>query len=379
MRAEDVYEPQIIEDFQLAGLSTNNAAAGETVKVIQKMFISSLEDDFPMIATNLLSSILPFNAGASLNSLLVIIKPDNKGYIYQEFPFGTQMIVKKSIEPHRFVFKKDVADIISVFFKDAIADLNPGDGDRIIWLFRQNWNFGLFFDFSGKLNTDAVLKEMGFYYRKLSYLSEYLFLEKSSNFDAMIQDGWFPFVALIGDGIDEIRTYYQEGEKHPSIVEKLISSFDEARLTEMVSRWWSNSLFNSKKRILQAGIKSYLKNDDEGYINAVKNLATELEGIIRVSYIEDLNRKPSTRELIEYITNRGRDKFSSIGSLCFPDRFLDYLSNYIFRSFDVQTGQIPESRHSVAHGVAQDGVYSQEFALKLILTLDNIYCFLGSR
>jgi hypothetical protein len=379
MRAEDVYEPQIIEDFQLAGLSTNNAAAGETVKVIQKMFISSLEDDFPMIATNLLSSILPFNAGASLNSLLVIIKPDNKGYIYQEFPFGTQMIVKKSIEPHRFVFKKDVADIISVFFKDAIADLNPGDGDRIIWLFRQNWNFGLFFDFSGKLNTDAVLKEMGFYYRKLSYLSEYLFLEKSSNFDAMIQDGWFPFVALIGDGIDEIRTYYQEGEKHPLIVEKLISSFDETRLTEMVSRWWSNSLFNSKKRILQAGIKSYLKNDDEGYINAVKNLATELEGIIRVSYIEDLNRKPSTRELIEYITNRGRDKFSSIGSLCFPDRFLDYLSNYIFRSFDVQTGQIPESRHSVAHGVAQDGVYSQEFALKLILTLDNIYCFLGSR
>jgi len=220
---------------------------------------------------------------------------------------------------------------------------------------------------------------MGLYYRKLSYLSEYLFLEKSSNFNAMIQDGWFPFVALIGDGIDEIRTYYQEGEKHPSIMEKLILSFDESRLTEMVSRWWSNSLFNSKKRILQAGIKSYLKNDDEGYINAVKNLATELEGIIRVSYIKDLNRKPSTKELIEYITNRGRDKFSSIGSLCFPDKFLDYLSNYIFRSFDVQTGQIPESRHSVAHGVAQDGVYSQEFALKLILTLDNIYFFLGSR
>jgi len=379
MRAEDMYEPQILADFQLAGLSTNNASAGETGTVIQKMFISSLEDDFPMIATNLLSSILPFNTGESLNSLLVIIKSDNKGYIYQKFPFGTQVIVKKSIEPHRCVFKKDVADIISVFFKDAIANLNPEDGDRIIWLFRQNWNFGLFFDFSGKLNTEAVLKEMGLYYRKLSYLSEYLFLEKSSNFNAMIQDGWFPFVALIGDGIDEIRTYYQEGEKHPSIMEKLILSFDESRLTEMVSRWWSNSLFNSKKRILQAGIKSYLKNDDEGYINAVKNLATELEGIIRVSYIKDLNRKPSTKELIEYITNRGRDKFSSIGSLCFPDKFLDYLSNYIFRSFDVQTGQIPESRHSVAHGVAQDGVYSQEFALKLILTLDNIYFFLGSR
>jgi len=41
----------------------------------------------------------------------------------------------------------------------------------------------------------------------------------------------------------------------------------------------------------------------------------------------------------------------------------------------VQTGNIPESRHSVAHGVAQDNVYNQEFALKLIVTLDNIYFF----
>ncbi|MHC5822747.1 MAG: hypothetical protein ACYT04_44660, partial [Nostoc sp.] len=70
---------------------------------------------------------------------------------------------------------------------------------------------------------------------------------------------------------------------------------------------------------------------------------------------------------------------SHLGSLCFPNRFLDYLNNYIFKGFDVQIGQIPESRHSVAHGVAQDDVYCKEFALKLILTLENIYFFLGNR
>lgn len=285
MQIEDFYKPQIIEDWQIAGLSTNFAAAGETVQVLEKTFISSLDDNFSMVATELLSLILPFDSGSSVNRILVIIKPNNKAYIYQNFPFGTRVIFKKSIEPHRFVFKKDIADIISVFFKDKIADLNPENGDRIIWLFRQNWNFGLFFDFTGKLKAESVLKEMGGYYRKLCYLTEYLFLEKSSNLDVMIQDGWFPFVALIGDGINEIRIYYEEGKKHPSIIKNLILTFDEKRLTEMVSRWWTNSLFNSKKKILKAGITSYLQGNEEGYINGVKNLATELEGIIRVGCI----------------------------------------------------------------------------------------------
>jgi hypothetical protein len=380
MRVEGLYEPEIIEDFQLAGFSGKTVDEGEMTSVIQKFFITSLEKDFPLIATNLLSLIVSIDPGASLNSLLVLIKPDNKGYVYYKFPFGCQMVAKRAIEAYRCVFRKDVVDITSVFFRDMVIDLNPEDGDRLIWLFRQNWTFGLFFDLTGNLKSESILEEMGICYRRLAYLSEYLFLEKTSNFSQMVEDGWFPFVNLIGEGIDDIRTYYEEGEKHPSIINKLILSFDEVRLTDIISRWWSNPLFNSKKKILQAGVNSYLANTEEGYINAVKNLSTELEGIIRVSYHDDYGKNPSSiRELKEYITNKGQNKFSSLGSLCFPDRFLDYLSNYIFRGFDVQTGKIPESRHSVAHGVAQDDVYNREFALKLILTLDNIYFFLGKK
>ncbi len=380
MRLEGLYEPDIIENFQIDGFSAKTVEAGEMATVVQKIFITSLEKDFSLIATNLLSLIVSIDPGASLNSLLVIIKPDNKGYVYYRFPFGYQAIVKRDIEAHRAFFRKDIVDINSVFFKDMVIDLNPEDGDRLIWLFRQNWTFGLFFDLSGKLKSELVLEEMGICYRRLAYLSEYLFLEKSSNFTQMVEDGWFPFVALIGDGIGSIRTYYEEGEKQPSIINGLISSFDKAKLTDITSRWWSNPLFSSKQKILQAGVNSYLANTEEGYINAVKNLSTEIEGIIRVSYNKDYQKKPnSIKELKEYITGKGQNKFSSLGSLCFPDKFLDYLSNYIFKSFDVQTGKIPESRHSVAHGVAQDNVYNQEFALKLILTLDNIYFFLGDK
>ena len=378
MQVQGIYEPKVIDDFQLIGLAAETILPGEEGKVIQKMFISSLDEHFPLFATQLLSPILGADPGSSLNSLLVLVKPDNKAYIYQMFPFGVTVIPKTSVEPHLAVFKDNLADIVGVFFQDIVINLNPEDGDKIVWLFRENWHFGLFFDLSGKLNSLSVLQEMGFYYRRLTYLNEYLFLEKSSNFKQMIEDGWFPFVAVINDGIEKIQLYYQEDRKYPSILQELIDSFNEEKLLNLTSRWWENPLFASKQRIIQAGINNYLANTEDGYISAVKNLATELEGIIRIAYHQDCGKSPSTKELKEYISNQGKNKFSTLGSLCFPDKFLDYLSDYIFRGFDVQAGYLPESRHSVAHGVAQDDVYNQGFALKLILTLDNIYFFLRS-
>lgn len=236
----------------------------------------------------------------------MLIKPDNKGYIYYKFPFGIQVVAKRDVEAYRVVFKKDIVDITSIFFKDIVVDLNPQDGDRVIWLFRQNWTFGLFFDLSGMLKSESILEEMGVYYRRLSYLGEYLFLEKSSNFTRILEDGWFPFVALIGEGMEDLRTYYEEGEEHPSIMEKLISSFDETRLTDITSRWWGNSLFNSKKKILQARVNSYLANTEEGYINSVKNLSTELEGIIRVSFHADYGKNPSSIKELKELRTKDR-------------------------------------------------------------------------
>jgi len=378
MQVQGIYEPKVIDDFQLIGLAAETILPGEEGKVIQKMFISSLDEHFPLFATQLLSPILGADPGSSLNSLLVLVKPDNKAYVYQRFPFGVTVIPKTSVEPHLAVFKDNLADIVGVFFQDIVINLNPEDGDKIVWLFRENWHFGLFFDLSGKLNSLSGLQEMGCYYRRLTYLNEYLFLEKSSNFKQMIEDGWFPFVAVINDGIEKIQLYYQEDRKYPSILQELIDSFNKEKLLNLTSRWWENPLFASKQRIIQAGINNYLANTEEGYISAVKNLATELEGIIRIAYHQDCGKSPSTKELKEYISNQGKNKFSTLGSLCFPDKFLDYLSDYIFRGFDVQAGYLPESRHSVAHGVAQDDVYNQGFALKLILTLDNIYFFLRS-
>lgn len=379
MDLKDIYKPKIIDTFLIDGVAAETIPSDQTGKILRKAFISSLDETFPLIATNIFSLLLGMDPSASLNSLLVIIKPDNKAYIYSKYPFGTQVVVKRPVKAHSAVSKRDIADITGVFFKDDVIDLNPHDGDKIIWLFRENWSFGLFFDLSGKLNSEKTLKELGYYYRFLLYLSEYLFLERGSNFEQMIKDGWFPFVALIGDGMDKIRLYYKEGKRHPWIINDLINSFDKQRIESLTSIWWSNFLFEQKKKIIQAGINSYLSGCDEGYVNAVKNLSSELEGIIRIAYHLDHGKKPTTKDMKEYITKNGTARFNSPGSLCFPNKFLDYLNDFIFKGFDVEADDIPESRHSVAHGVANCGVYNKEFAFKLILTLDNIYFFSGKQ
>lgn len=172
MDLKDIYKPKIIDNFLIDGVAAETISSGQTGKILQKAFISSLDETFPLIATNIFSLLLGMDPSASLNSLLVIIKRDNKAYIYSQYPFGTQVFLKRSVKAHSDVFKRDIADITGVFFKDDVIDLNPQDGDKIIWLFRENWSFGLFFDLSGKLDSEKTLKELGYYYRFLSYLSE---------------------------------------------------------------------------------------------------------------------------------------------------------------------------------------------------------------
>jgi len=120
VNSEDYYKPRIIDDFELCGIAANTAKGGDTVKIIEKMFISSLDEHFEQFATNLLSHVTGGNPGASLNSIYVLIKPDKKAYVYTTYPFGNKVFLKNAVKQHRVVFESNVADITSVFFKDDV-------------------------------------------------------------------------------------------------------------------------------------------------------------------------------------------------------------------------------------------------------------------
>lgn len=116
-----------------------------------------------------------------------------------------------------------------------------------------------------------------------------------------------------------------------------------------------------------------------GFINCIKNLETELEGIIRLScFSETGNKTLSTKQIKEYIIESGKKNFTTLSSLGFTDEFMDYLNDFIFKGFDLEK-EIPTSRHSIAHGVAETDNYSQVKALQIILTIDQIYYLLGNK
>ena len=373
----EIYKPVIRDGIKIDGI------AGETIPkdvkgiIIRKSFILSYDKNFERYCNSILNLVLGNSQNETLNKLLVVIKKDERAIIYQNFPLKFQIKAKKSVKAFELVRQDDILDIIGVEFSDSIFSLGIENGDKFIWLFRTNWKFGLYFDFSGKLDVSKLSGELADCYRRLLYLDMYSFLENEKGLKELFDEGWFPFIQLIGSRFQKLMDYFADEKKYAFQVEKILEYFNHEDFIKLSSNWWSNPVFNEKRDILEAGIEAYFQGTKSGYINAIKTISTEIEGVIRVVYFRDFKKKPTTQEIQQYITALGEKKFSSVGSLGFPKLFYEYLNESVFKGFDLKSGEIPSSRHSFAHGVAKFENYNQIRALQLLLTLDQIYFFLG--
>ena len=379
-RLEDIkksYEPIVKEVKNLCGLSMNSAGEGEHVNVLQKYFFTSYEDNHRRFFDEILGVLLGPSL-KDLNRALIVIR-ENKAYIYQNFPMMLKIRPKEDVEAHRAVFENQVLDIVGVKFQDAVFKLDIKDGDKFLWLFRDGWSFGLYFDFSGKMKVDDLWGELGTCYRKIKYYSLYSFLSTENNFDRLLARGWFPFVQLLGNEFDQLRwSLDHDDPKEITIAENsVIESFTQERIDNFTTYWWRNEIFEKKRELLTAGINAYLRADADGIINCIKTLTSEIEGIIRLDYHRTKGRKPNTKELKDYVLSQGQSKFSAPDSRGFPGLFFKYLENVVFRRFDVDNDDVELSRHSVGHGVAAPEKYTKVQALQLILVLDQIHFYLG--
>ena len=73
---------------------------------------------------------------------------------------------------------------------------------------------------------------------------------------------------------------------------------------------------------------------------------------------------------------KAQGKFGPRKSLCFSEEFCRYLKDIVFRNFDLTTGQVDLSRHSVSHGVADQTKYTRAKGVQAILTIDQMYFYL---
>ena len=87
-------------------------------------------------------------------------------------------------------------------------------------------------------------------------------------------------------------------------------------------------------------------------------------------------KDPNFEELIDFVKEKAEGKFGPRISLGFPDVFYNYLKETIFQNFDLKTGQVDLSRHTVSHGVAEQMEYTRTKAMQAILIVDQMYFYL---
>ena len=159
----------------------------------------------------------------------------------------------------------------------------------------------------------------------------------------------------------------------------LLDKFDKPRLETMTNRWWKHPLFEEKQELLQAGIDAFLSGTKSDYINCIKTLYSEIEGIMHALYFEDSGeRTRHIQKLIDRLIEVGERSTEDDQSLLLPQYFLNYLTENIFKKYDLTTGKVDFSRHSALHGVALGEDYTSAKALQALLTLDQIYFYLPS-
>lgn len=363
----------------IGGFSTVNAKPSQYIWSLTRAAITSDEADFYKYIEQV--SKLYFNRCGiqqdAVYKFLILIHEDLSAELYiNDFQINIEILAKRDIKALEPITEVDIADIRRLKF----PSIQIVDTDKVVCCFKVGWKFGLFFDLcrTQKLEIEDMWLILGKLYRELFFQHIYRALKTGERFEEMQKDGWFPFVQLLSWQYKALAEAYQDKFDFNNKIEKVVNSFDKETIEKIVDTWWKNQIFKDKKELIQAGINAFLHFNNDGYINCIKNLLSEAEGIIRLQYYDETGKgkKVQMPELLDYLIEKGKKKTGSDCSLFLPLQFLDYLKNVIFPPFDLASGQVDLSRHTSSHGVASANDYTKYRALQSILILDQIYFYM---
>lgn len=361
----------------LAGFAAETIEKGETGKILTR---GSVVSDDPLFYTYIESITGIFFRNVLVNSVfqfLILIHDDLSADLYlNDLPTKILMMSKRNLKKGEIIRANDIADVGKMSFEN----IRIKDTDKVLYCFKVGWKFGLFFDLNREepLNIESMETELGSLYRYLSFQHVYNTLESASHFDQLLSNGWFPFIEIIGSEFKEVSKAYELLREPHTKIQELIDKFDKQRIDKICKKWWGKPPFSDKKIILESGIDSYLRGDNQGFIGCIKTLLPEIEGIIRLHYFEETGKGKNVKipELISHIVEKGKIKTGSEFSLFFPRAFFEYLKESVFPNFDLEQGDISLSRHTSSHGIAKAEDYTKVRALQMILILDQIYFYI---
>lgn len=356
------------------GFVAESAPAGAQAKIFVKGFVHSDQQAFHKFTDELFSLFVGNRFQREhMGMLLIQLHRDGAADVHvNDIDLNIRVNVKRDVAKGEWAGLRDVSDIAEVRFANVAIDKKDG----IAFCFRHGWKFGLFFDFSplcgdSELDLDELGLSLGKHYKYMLFQELYALIQDRKTFGQLFEDGWFPFIALIGGDYERLGDIYDSPHRD-ALLAAFMDKFDRGRLQQLTDVWWRKPLLGDKKEILLAGVEAYLAQDTQGYVTCLKTLYSEIEGILRLAYFKDHSRQPTFAQLKAYARDRAQHRFISADPLSFPDLFYRYLDEVLFRDFDLQAGEMALSRHSACHGVAPTREYTRKRALQAILTVDQM-------
>jgi hypothetical protein len=301
------------------------------------------------------------------HSILLVAHPDNTGELWVDAAaVSLQVVIRREMQAGTVVFERDIGDVTGLSF--PMVPIQPND--RVLYLFREGWRFGLFFDLAGIESVEDLSRRLGRLFRELRYRHLYDLVANQPLFERLVAAGWFPFVEIIADGFQALLSSAEVGFDLADAEAKLLASFDDGRLDRLLTRWLVKPHFKAKEAILKSAVDAYRRGDS---IAVLKIVLTEIEGILSDAHLASTGKRAKLKALLKFASASAEAKVGASDSLMFSSAFGTYLEKYTFANFDPLSGPgNAGSRHAVGHGAADPTTYTQTRALQALLVLDQL-------
>lgn len=279
---------------------------------------------------------------------------------------------KRRVDAGQQVSKDDIADMEELTFHDASGtriEIPPECG--VVVILSHGWRKSLFYDLGVDSESVPRTVDMGKLLGRM--MAELWFQEVYSIADdqwmRMIDWGWFPFIWMTDTDRTKVIGFSTREQEPRTILEEVCESYRSV-LPERLDSWRKKGSLQEQMPFLEKSLEHYLAGD---YLSCIQVLFPRIEGVMRKLH---LLRCPEERASQSTMVNNLVASKSDY-SLLLPARFKDYLLGFYFRSFDVQAGDIPLSRHSVAHGASLPEDYDFLKASLGFMILDQIFYYVG--
>jgi hypothetical protein len=313
------------------------------------------------------------NRESKIQNCLIVISPSYLAKVYINFPtvatIVSKRISKDGIKKGEAVSTEDIGDLRRIQFPGITIPPDCG----IIYIFSVGWRKGFYFDLV-PLNPQ-VQEQRGDLSTMLASFHSYLLVPEVFRIypaikGKMYERGWFPFIRLLGWRLTELSTVLMNNFPEEEVETKIMDSFDKDAIQTMFGFWVTKEPFHSRQVLIGKGIEEYLQGD---YISAIHILYPQIEGLLQHLTFKG-QQVGSTQQLREALTSTAKEKCTE-ASLYLPDEFNDYLKAVFFPKIDL-AGNVKLTRHTLAHGVADENGFKRARAFQAILILDQIYYYI---